>query len=333
MVVSLVRYLEKLKVFKNLDLFNRQFAGWMSLDASRGCWGVALAPAVGGGKPRLLRHAGSDSAEGFAGVSRGVLAEIATPNFGLTCVLPASEYQLMLIERPAVKEDEMTQGLRWVLDARLEYPSAEANVAWFDVPLHESQVNKPRQLYVACARKAELDARTKTIEEAGAPLTAIDIRETARRNLAALVEEHTGNKGVFLLVAEDEGLQITVTYEGALYLERFIPEKLFERTEGQEPEARERQADRIALEIQRTLDFLRRNFAFVTVSEILIAPMIVPTGLTSALSSRLNEPVRDLDLSDHFEWSEGSPLREPPTQARYLTALGAALRYRDSVHA
>jgi Tfp pilus assembly PilM family ATPase len=234
-----------------------------------------------------------------------------------------------LLERPAVKDEEMAQSLRWMLDARLDYPAAEANLAWLDVPAHEAQGNRPRQLYAVAAQKSVMDERTRLVEETGRLLSTIDVRETARRNLAALVEERSGS-GVMLLVAEANGLQITVTFQGELYLERFIPEKVLEERSVGDTEARERQAERLALEIQRTLDFLRRNFPQVTLGEILVGPLPPEIGLASGLASRLSEPVRSLDLCEYFDWPTDSDFGKLEVQARYLTAIGAALRYRDA---
>lgn len=304
-----------------------RLAGWSAVDFSDdGVWGVRVVPpSTSGSKPTVAactsREGGSDDEN-----LRSVLEAISAPGFGLVTTLAMDEYQLLLSERPAVRAEEMGQSLRWALDSKLDYPAAEAYLAWFNVPAHESTQNRPRQQYVVAARQALVNERITRIERAGAKVDAIDIRETARRNLSALIESGTGS-GVCLLVPEAAGLQITVTYGGELYLERLIRERVLDAAD---PEGRERQLDRVAVEVQRTLDYLRRNTPFVSLGELLFAPG-AGSELFEGLTSRLSEPVRRLDLKGLFEWEAGLGLEQLANQASVLNALGAALRYRESV--
>lgn len=326
-----VRRAQNTRLAGLLSLGRREWPGWTAIDQSRGCWGVSVAPPSNAdGKPRVLACAGTETDTTDLDALRPILGAVSTAGFGLVGVLPPEAYQLALIERPAVNDDEMALSLQLLLEPRLDYPADEANVDWFEIPAHESQGNKPRQIYAVAARRALMDERTALIEGAGLPLTALDIRETARRNLGALIESHTGN-GVVLVVADPTGLQITVTFGGELYLERLIPEKVLESWPTADTDARDRQADRIALEIQRSLDFLRRNFPFITVGDIQLGPLPEEIALQAALAGRLGEPVVTLDLAAHFEWTEaaGEILARPEAQAHYLTALGAALRFSD----
>lgn len=303
-------------------------AGWSAIDIVSGEYivGVRVSPpAVANGKPRVSAFRvtqGPSAAEDIAKVVESVVSQ----NFGFTTVLSSDDYQLILGERPAVRIEEMAQSLQWALDSKLEYPASTAYLAWFDVPVHESTQNRPRQQYVVAARRSVVDERIALIERAGAPVDVVDVRETARRNLAALIESREGS-AVFLLVPEKIGLQITVTFGGELYLERLIRERLLE---GEVTDVRERQLDRISLELQRTLDFLRRNTPFIEIDELLFAPDC-PAEILEGLSPRLNEPLRVLNLSDYFDLDPDLGLESQAQQGKALTAIGAALRYRDSV--
>lgn len=303
-------------------------AGWAAVDIHPDEFTVGVRVAASSevsAKPRVSAFRAIEGATGAESVA-DVVGSVIAPAFGLTTVLASEDYQLILGERPAVRAEEMAQSLQWALDSKLDYPASSAYLAWFNVPVHESTQNRPRQQYVVAARQSIVDERITLIERAGAPVDAVDVRETARRNLAALIESRTGS-AVFLLVPEKIGLQITVTYGGEMYLERLIRERLLD-DEGSDN--RERQLDRISLELQRTLDFLRRNTPFVEITELLFAPNS-PAELIAGLASRLNEPLRVLDLSDYFDFDPGLGLESPAQQARALTALGAALRFRESV--
>lgn len=303
-------------------------AGWAAVDIvpGEGVFGVRVTPpSAGVDKPRVTACRVVDGA-GEADSVADVVGAVVAPNFGLVSVLELDEYQLILGERPAVRAEEMTQSLQWAMDSKLDYPASAAYLAWFNVPVHESTQNRPRQQYVVAARQSIVDERIALIERAGFTLDAVDVRETARRNLAALVEFRT-KAPVFLLVPEKMGLQITVTFGGELYLERLIRERILD-FEG--AENRERQLDRVSLELQRTLDFLKRNTPFIEIGELAFSPNS-PKDLVEGLTSRLNEPLRVLDLSDYFDFDAGLGLDNPISQGKVLTALGAALRYRESV--
>lgn len=303
-------------------------AGWSAIEIipDEGVCAVrVIPPNVNSANPKVVAWrvvAGETSSDTLS----EVIGAVTAPSFGLVNVLAIDEYQLMLGERPAVRAEEMAQSLQWALDSKLEYPAATAYLAWFNVPVHESTQNRPRQQYVVAARQTVVNERIALIEKAGVSLDAIDVRETARRNLAALVESRTG-AAVCLIVPEKIGLQITVTYGGELYLERLIRERVLD-TEG--AETRERQLERITLELQRTLDFLRRNTPFIEIGEIFFAPAS-PPALIDGLKTKLNEPLRILDLTQYFDFEPGLGLEDPTQQAKALTVLGAALRYRESV--
>lgn len=252
---------------------------------------------------------------------------IATDGFLGAVLIPSEDYQMFLIERPDVAEEELSQSIRWLLDAKLDYPSVDANIAWFDVPQHESMANRPRQQYVVAAPKNRVDQRVSAAEDAGIAVQIVDVRETARRNIAALIEKRVG-PGVCLIIVEADGLQILVSFGGELYLERFIRERVLDPADA---EIQGRQFDRIALEIQRTLDFLQRNYPFVTLSAIVLTPLPPEIGLLAGLAARLNEPVRELELRDYFEWPTDSEFNQREKQTQYLSAIGAALRFSESI--
>ena len=84
--------------------------------------------------------------------------------------------------------------------------------------------------------------------------------------------------------------------------------------------------ERLALEIQRSFDFMRRNYPAVLIDSLDVAPTKEDISLPTLLKRHLIEEVRALDLSTLFEWPAGSDLNKPAMQAQYFHALGAALR-------
>jgi MSHA biogenesis protein MshI len=79
------------------------------------------------------------------------------------------------------------------------------------------------------------------------------------------------------------------------------------------------------LELQRSIDHFDRQFGYVTLSRLLLAPVPIE-GLQQHLADNLYLPVHTLDLSQVLELSAVPGLRDPLQQSARLHLLGAALR-------
>jgi MSHA biogenesis protein MshI len=247
-------------------------------------------------------------------------AQVDGPKTLKVFLLQRRDYEINQVEKPQMKDEELEQSLRWALTSVVEYSAAEANLDWIDIPQDQSQAGKPAQVYLVSSQKKLVDQKVDLFQQGGLKLDAVDIRETSQRNLASLFEKP--GQGVLLVFVESTGLQITVSFNGNLFLERFIPEQLFDKNSALD----EAQLDRIALEIQRSLDFVRRVYPFIRLEEVLIAPTAEPIQLAEKLSGRLQEQVQSVNLSQVFDWPLGQGLEQPEKQAPYFFALGAAVR-------
>jgi len=312
--------------FSLKSAFSKGTTGWTAIDGQGGFLGVTVDTSRKiSKKPRVIKHASAapdakSKLVGLQQVSR-LLGELGFPVIGL---LDRSEYQIFLVDKAAVRPEEMLQSLRWTLSPMLDYPPAEANIAWIDVPVKNISIPRPQQLYVVVAKRSSVDLYTDVFEQANLRLAAIDVRETAQANLAELLE--SPNSGVCLIYADPAGLQITITLQGDLYLERFIRESLFDVDGISSTDARREKFDRVALEVQRSLDFVRRNFPSLIVDLVFVAPTQTDIGLRNELSTRILTPIQSIDLGEVFEWPAGSELVKPEIQALYFNALAAALR-------
>lgn len=300
--------------------------GWTAVDGQGGLFGVTVDTSrKTGPKPRVVRHAHIVSNPVPEPAEFQLLArQLSESKFPVIGLLNRSEYQIFLVDKAMVRPEEMLQSLRLTLSTLLDYPPEQANLAWMDVPVKNSATPNPTKLYVVAAKTLLVDQRMRDFEQARMRLSVMDIRETAQANLAQCVE--SPSSGVCLIYADPMGLQITISHQGDLYLERFIRESLFEAVEAVSADTQREKFDRIALEIQRSLDFVRRNFLELDVSLLFIAPTATDIGLHRELSSRLLQPFNALDLSNVFDWPEDSELVKPEVQALYFNALGASLR-------
>lgn len=309
------------------SLFGNSKSGWSTVIAgSDAVRAVSVGAAASGstGKPRVLACAEQAPGELTAKTLAHLSKALGQGSAHWLYVLRRQDYKMLVLPGPAVQPAEMEQSLRWSLTNQIDYPVDEANVAWMKIPTLQQLPNRPEHVYVMVAKQTVASSAEQIFKSAGLVLEAIDVHETAQRNIANLVGKP--NEGVGLLRIGRDGVQFTVSYNGELYLDRFVEESLFENG-APDPESEQRAMERIALQVQRSLAFIERNMPFLTVARVLIAPLPRPMPLEKSISEYLDLPVEALNLADCFDFSQTPALLKESTQSLYFTALGAALRF------
>ena len=238
-----------------------------------------------------------------------------------TTMLRPDEYQFLLVEAPNVPAAELKSAIRWKVKDLVDYRIEDATIDVLDIPPPDAAAaSRARPMFAVAARNDLLQGRIRELEAARVPLTVIDIRETAQRNLAALFEAQ--DRGLaFLHFGPDAGL-LTINFRGELYLARRLELGADDIAAGAPDEAGA--LERVALEIQRTLDHFDRQFRHVAVSKLMLGPTPQPTRLAEALRGRFELAVEAADLTQVLEFAE------PPdaeAQWRYFHHFGAALRH------
>jgi len=300
--------------------------GWTAIDRSNGVAVVSVeSPKQSGLKPRVLACVHRPEEPETPDDLGRLIQSASAKGYPKTLLLDRGGYQLHLLEKPNVRQEELESSLRLLLTSLLNYPSANAALSWMTVPPNAAAPNRPVQIYVVSADKSLVDRESAVFKSAGCGLSAVDIPEAAQRNISALID--TSAKGCCLVHATDGGVQITVTFQGELFVEHYLTELLFDPVNPGEQEAADHEFDRVALEIQRSLDFVRRNYAYIPIDHVTLAPTPKDIGLHKALSTRMMEPVELLNLNDLFDLSACPGLQSPEQQSLYFNALGASLRY------
>jgi MSHA biogenesis protein MshI len=164
--------------------------------------------------------------------------------------------------------------------------------------------------------------RQQLFLDAKVGLQVIDIPEMAQRNVSAMLEPD--GRGVAMLSFGDEGGLLTVSFRGELYLSRRFDLTL-EQLLDPDYDRKHAGFDRITLELQRSLDHFERQFSFISVAKLVLAPSTVE-GLEEYLSSNLYMPVESLNLASLFNFDRAPELADKATQQRFFLVLGAALR-------
>jgi MSHA biogenesis protein MshI len=242
-------------------------------------------------------------------------------------VLSNGEYQILSVDAPNVAPEELKTAVRWRLKDMLDFHVDDATIDVLDLPVEpQAAVRAQHSMFAIAARNSVIEARQKLFEAAKVELAVIDIPEIAQRNISALVEPP--GRGVAMLSFGDEGGLLTVSYGGELYLARRIDLAL-EQLLDEELERRHASFDRIALELQRSLDNFERQYSFISVAKLVLAPSAI-NGLDDYLSSNLYTPVDTLDLATLFDFERTPELLDPLLQQRFLVPLGAALRHEET---
>ena len=251
--------------------------------------------------------------------------ELQAGSFRCGTMLSGGEYQLLSVAAPNVPPDELKTAVRWRLKDMLDFHIDDATIDVVDIPVDSNGASRGHFMFAAAARNALIQSRQELFSESGIKLTVIDLPEMAQRNISAILE--TEGRGLALLSFDSDGGLLTVTFRGELYLSRRIEVTLAQLLE---PDSDKQQLcyDKITLELQRSLDHFDRQFHYVNVLKLLLAPTGSP-GLHEYLASNLYMPVEAMELSDVLDLSKVPALQEEQEQQRFFLTLGAALRHEE----
>ncbi|CAK0758565.1 MSHA biogenesis protein MshI [Gammaproteobacteria bacterium] len=302
--------------------------GWLAVRVwpDRIC--VAQVATMSGEKPcvTLCRMRNIEGAGGAAGILKSLAREISASRHQVLCLLNTGEYQFLLVEAPNVPANELRSAVRWRIKDQLDYLVDAATLDVLPVPSDRSTPTRAANLYVVTAQNTLIAERQLLLEDARFPLSVIDIPELAQRNLAALLEEP--ERGLALLSFDASGGLLTFTCNGELYLARRTDVSL-QQILTKNPDQQTRMFDRLALDVQRTIDHFDRQFRSIALSRLVLSLLPPECGLEAHLVNNLSLPVMTASMDVFFDLSGVVELPELSTveqQAECLLTLGAALR-------
>ena len=243
-----------------------------------------------------------------------------------TTLLGAGEYQILTLDAPNVPPEELKTAVRWRLKDMLDFPAADATVDVIDIPADKNGPGRAQSLFAVAARNNAVAQRQALYGECKIALSVIDIPEMAQRNIAGLME--TQGRGLAMLSFDGEGGLLTVTFDGELYLARRIDVTVAQLADTSDAQ-RQQYYDKITLELQRSFDYFDRQFHFISVARLVLAPS-GGDGLHAYLADNLYMPVEALDLTALLDFSRVPDLLSSAGQARFFLALGAALRQEEN---
>jgi MSHA biogenesis protein MshI len=274
------------------------------------------------GKPAVsvaTFFAGATSADALDKAGR----ELHSADYRCTTVLAGGAYQFMTVEAPNVPREELKTAMRWRLKDVLDFPVDDATFDIIDIPPGDNAGTRPQQsVFAVAARNGTIAPLQQLFTAAKVKLQCIDIPEMAQRNVSALLE--ADGRGVAMLSFGEDGGLLTVSWRGELYLSRRIDVTLAQLLDP-DHDRKHQSFDKITLELQRSLDHFERQFSFISVARLVLAPTGA-NGLEDYLSANLYTRVETLDLGALFDLQAVPALADAASQQRFFVPIGAALR-------
>jgi MSHA biogenesis protein MshI len=297
-------------------------SGWIACVPSGAVARFALAERREGGRPavRWVHE------EGWSDVAKALRhARHAGPLARHRCValLQRTQYQMLPMDAPDVPREDWRAAVRWKLKDMVEFAVETAGVDVLEVPPEASSRRQAALIAVAAPADA-LRPLVEAGDEAGVRWQALDVPETALRNLSALFAAE-GRSHALLHLGETHGT-LVITTGGELLLSRQID--VTQAQIADENEAMRQLAfDRAGLELQRTLDGFERVFTQTSLERLHVLPAPGLTPFCDYVRDLVYVPVAEADPAEMLDLQAVPALQQDPQALqRYLLAIGAALR-------
>ena len=255
-----------------------------------------------------------------------VAREFGAKRFRCTTLLKPADYQILLVEAPAVKREELKPALRWRIKDMLDYHVDDATIDVLDVPVPPNVAQRAHYMYAVAAKNEAIRVTVERFQNAGLPLAVIDIPDIAQRNVAALYENE--ERGVAAVTFDAYGMLLTVNFGGELYLSRRLDITAAQLVESA-GEDRVRLLDRVLVETQRSLDHCERTYTFFAMGRMVLGPLPEEVGLREHLSSHLYLPVEPMDLDAVVQLPPAGAEWAADERANWLKVIGAGLRVEE----
>ncbi len=240
-------------------------------------------------------------------------------------VLAGDAYRRVNVEAPAVDEDEIIEAIRWKINEHIDFPADKAILDYYPAPL-AVRANSTKMLEVIASPIERITGLVDMCTKAGLQLKVIDIQETTLRNLAAQLPEN--GRGVALLYILEYSGTLLIEKDATIYVSRKF-EIGHKKLDLDNPYALDSPTanvhNNLALEIQRSLDYVESYFGIPPISALAVIPLAENThNLLDSLNSNLGITARMIDLSAIIDCDI---VINGLTQSLCAPVIGATLRY------
>jgi MSHA biogenesis protein MshI len=259
---------------------------------------------------------------------QGILNALASQHnladYDCHLVLTTDNYRRVNVEAPAVAENEIIEALRWKINELIDFPVDKAIIDYYNTPM-AVRANSSKMLEVIASPIDTINEQIQKCTKAGLQLKIIDIQETVLRNLAVHTPEN--ERGIALLYLLEFSGTLLIQKESTIYVSRKfeIGYKKLALDESNPPPAAVNAQNNLALEIQRSLDYVESYYGIPPISALAVIPLAENThNLLDSLNSNLGITTRMIDLSTIIDCDI---LVNGQTQSLCAPVIGATLRY------
>ena len=236
-------------------------------------------------------------------------------------LLATADYQLLVLDAPAVPAAERSDALRWGLKDLLDGPVEEAAIDCIEVPA-AMRGDAAQRLLTVVSKKATVREWMRRYRDARVPLSAIDVPELALRNLAVLSAGLEAR--AFLHLGLDK-THLILVWQGELCSFRELDISGTQYFHASEDE-RAVLADRLALEVQRTADSFTRQFHSADLSGLDVSSVGGLDDLLERLSNLVSLRVADFRVEERIDIDGVACHPDMTRRIDFTYAIGAALR-------
>jgi MSHA biogenesis protein MshI len=295
--------------------------GWMAISTDPDAIRLAHVERPALGKPKVMRWGTVKPDDKDGAELQRAAQEYKLAGYRCATLLHPAEYQLLMVDAPNVPREELKAAIRWRVKDLLDYHVDDATMDVLDIPVDKEAEGQSHYMYAVAAKNEIVQKQIAQFERARIALQAIDIPETAQRNIAELYA--SAQRGIGMLTFDHSGGLFTLSFDGDLYLARRL-DLSWPQLAAANADQKQAYFERVGVELQRSLDHFERQYRNITLSELLLGPMPEDIGLLAFLSSQLYLPLRQIDLGEALEFSGAG--MGVDQQWQFLHVLGTALR-------
>lgn len=293
--------------------------GWLSVAMRERRVDLAHVRRTPGGKPRVLLADSVEHGTNQVATLSALRRPLHLNRYRCAALLSHGKYQLIQTDAVDGPPDEAREVVRWKLKDQVEFPVDTAAIDLLPIPAD----GRKSQVFAALSPESVIAPLVQAFQSAGVPLAVIDLPEMSQRNLAALFED--GARALATLIFDDDEGLLTFTVSGELLVVRHV-EISARQLISADAQRRGVLLERIALDVQRSLDNFDRLYSAIPLDQLLVAPIPGVEDFIAQLRANLTIPLTPLDLSAVLDLDAVPSLRDPLRQFQCLRAIGAALR-------
>lgn len=176
-------------------------------------------------------------------------------------VLPDSAYQILLVERPEVPDEELSEALRWRIKDLLNFDLDQATIDYIDIP-EDAYRGRTKMVYAVAALQDKVNEYVGWCEEIGLEPVMVDVPELALLNITEDLAETESGLAVFYIGERSSSINLLADH--SLYFTRSLS---YSRSASAES------ASAAVLELQRSLDYYESQVGKPPCVRLLVMPL------------------------------------------------------------